>query len=63
MDVNFLIAQSIQKETLASAERERLIRQIVKARRPARVPSNWMARLGDQMIVLGQDLKARSARA
>ena len=63
MELNILIAKQIQKETLAFAEHQRLIRQISKSRRLAWTPSSWMARLGDQMIVWGQDLKARSIRA
>jgi hypothetical protein len=64
MDIETIIANQVQKEALAEAERSRLARQIVKARSAGRpVRRQWMERLGDQMVAWGHDLKTRSVRA
>jgi hypothetical protein len=62
--IEIMIANQIQKEALAAAEHDRLVRQIVRSRTQTLAPRRlWMARLGEQMVVWGQDLKARSVRA
>jgi hypothetical protein len=62
--IHMMIANQIQKDALAAAEQERLLRQIAQSRMQTLAPRRlWMARLGEQMVVWGQDLKARSIRA
>ena len=62
--IEIMIANQIQKEALAAAEHDRLVRQIARSRTQTLAPRRlWMARLGEQMVVWGQDLKARSVRA
>jgi hypothetical protein len=62
--IQMMIANQIQQEALADAEQERLLRQIARSRTQTLAPRRlWMARLGEQMVVWGQDLKARAVRA
>jgi hypothetical protein len=64
VDIHTMIVNQVQKDAIALAERERLIRQIAKTRSVERpVRREWMERLGDQMVAWGQDLKTRSVRA
>jgi hypothetical protein len=56
--------REVRKDALRTAEKERLILQIKRARPPVQIPYRlWMARLGEWMIVWGQQLQARYAGA
>jgi hypothetical protein len=62
IDRDALYVAEVRKDALATAERERLIRQMKTPRTPVRIPYQlWMNRLGARMIAWGQHLQARFA--
>jgi hypothetical protein len=64
IDREAIYARERRKDALATADKERLIRQIQRSRAPVRIPYRlWMARLGEAMIAWGQHLQTRYAGA
>jgi len=61
-EMDVLYMRQVRRDALATAEKERLIHELEKARAPVQISYRLlMARLGEQMVVWGSSLQARYA--